>query len=141
MAGRRKIYGSSSLPRYRVKMFDYISKGGRIPMQLAMEAVDAMGDAWSGGFFSYKTFRDLAIARAFEDHPDIPHIYAGLAKGLLMHIMKLVRDRGYTYDEALARVLDEHNIAGGDPVATLLESAVRHLTKLEKERGASAPKG
>ena len=110
-------------------------------MQLAMEAVDAMGDAWSGGYFSYKTFRDLAIARAFEDHPDIPHMYGGLAKVLLMHIMKLVRDKGYTYDEALARALEEQNLPAGDPVATLLESAVRHLTKLEKERGASAPKG
>ena len=140
MAGRRRIYGSSSLPRYRVKMFDYISRGGRIPMQLAMEAIDAMGDAWSGGFFSYKVDRDDVIAQAFERHPEIPHMYAGLAKGLLMKIMKLKRTKGMPYAEALEHVRRELGLVEEDPVVRLLTTAVEILTEVEAKRGTSPEK-
>jgi len=140
MAGRRKVYGSSTVPRYRTKMYDYISRGGRIPMVLAMEVVDAMGDAWSAGFFGYKVDRDDAIAKAFEDNPDIPHMYAGLAKGILMKIMKLARTKGMTYEAALDQVVNELGLPAGDPVRTLLESAVGKLRSEAEERGTTPPK-
>jgi len=141
MAGRRKVYGSSSVPRYKAKMYDYLSRGGRIPMVLATEVVDAMGEAWGAGFFSYKDDRDDAIAKAFEDVKDVPHIYGGLAKALLMRIMKLVKRRGMTYDEAFDTVVKELDLPTGDPVRRLLASAVDKLKSIAKERGSSGSKG
>jgi len=140
MAGRRKVYGSSSVPRYKAKMYDYMSRGGRIPMVLTMEVVDAMGEAWGGGFFAYKDDRDDAIAKAFEENTDVPHIYGGLAKALLMRVMKLAKRKGMTYDEALESVVEENNLPDGDPVRRLLEEAVEKLKNAERERGSSGTK-
>ena len=109
-------------------------------MVLTMEVVDAMGEAWGSGFFSYKDDRDDAIAKAFEEKTDIPHIYGGLAKALLMRVMKLAKRKGMTYDEALESVVDENNLPDGDPVRSLLEEAVEKLKNTERERGSSGTK-
>ncbi len=141
MAGRRKVYGGSTVPRYRAKMYDYLSRGGRIPMVLTMEVVDAMGDSWTGGFFSYKSERDTVIAQAYERVKDqVPHCYLGLAKALFMHIQKLHATKGLTYSQALERVAEENRLTGNDPVFIILQTAVNIKEGTEEKTPATTPK-
>jgi hypothetical protein len=142
MAGRRRVYGASTSPRYKVKMFDYLSKGGRIPSYLVLPAVEAMGNAQSAGFFSYKVSRDLAINRAYEDVrcKEISKAYKGLAKALIMRVMKLVREKGITYEEARDRVLMDNDIKPDEPLGILITVATEKLQAIEKEKGGTQPK-
>jgi len=134
MAGRRKVYGTSTIPRFKAKMYDYISKGGRIPMVLAMEVVDAMGDSWYGNFKRYKDLVDKAVEAAYTLNPDVPDMYAGLAKGLTKKILKITWSSGFPIDDAFRFVAEEKGLTEGDPVYKLLRDAVGYIKHEAKQR-------
>jgi len=129
MAGRRKIYTTASSFRYKAKMYDYMSRGGRVPMTLAMEVVDAMGTTWDTNFGTYKSFRKNDVVPKLKEM-GVPTLFWGIIQALAMKVEK-ERIRRSTKDptviEAIInRVVDEHGIRG-----TIVERALRVVFGLE----------
>jgi len=122
MAGRNRVYRPSSEFRYKLKMADYMSRGGRAPLVLVMETVDAMTSGWSAGFFAYR----VPVNKAFEQvkaKVELPSVYWGIVKGQMKKMVKLVLSKGITYDDAFSKVVADLGISPGDPVYQALEVA------------------
>jgi len=123
MAGRKRIYGSSTSPRYRLKMYRYLSEGGRLPMVLVMEVVDAMDTSWSGGFFKYKDIRDR-VFNSILSELEIPKPYHGICKALGMKVWRLHIDRGLDMETAVRRIMEEHGLTGDEPIGQFLQALI-----------------
>ncbi len=120
MAVKKKVYGSTSNPRYRAKMYDFMSKGGRIPMVLAMEVVDAMGASWEHGFGKYRGYEDEFIATAFEK-AGIPKPYYGLCRAIGFLFKKLTDVKGLPKETAVEMIIQMHRLTGDDPISRFLQ--------------------
>ena len=122
MAGRNRVFRPSSEFIYKLKMADYMSRGGRAPLVLVMETVDAMTSGWSAGFFAYR----VPVNKAFETvkaRIELPSVYWGLVKGQMKKMIKLVWSKGISYDEAFERVTRDLGISPNDPLYQALEIA------------------
>lgn len=87
MAGRRRVYTGSSSPRYQIKMFDYLSKGGRIPAYLVHPAVVAMDTERATRFGNYKGFKDRFLEPAM-DAVGLPSGLRGICIAFAYRILK-----------------------------------------------------
>ena len=131
MAGRRKIYTTGSSFRYKAKMYDYMSRGGRVPMTLAMEVVDAMTSAWDENFGKYRAFRkDIVVSEL--DKLGVPAIFRGIIQALAMRIKREADRKGAKTREMIepivSRVVTEHGVGG-----TIVETALRRIFGVEPE--------
>jgi len=129
MAGRRKIYTTGSSFRYKAKMYDYMSRGGRVPMTLAMEVVDAMTSTWDENFGKYRAFRkDIVIPEL--DKLGVPAIFRGSIQALAMRIKREADRKGAKTKEMLepivTRVIEEHGVSG-----TVVETALKRIFGIE----------
>ncbi len=85
MAGRRRVLTASSSPRYKAKMYDYISKGGRIPATLSLQVVEAMDSERTTRWGEYHNFRKTTLAPLFDKH-GIPPILRGIVGAVAYHL-------------------------------------------------------
>jgi len=137
MAGRRRVYTGSSSPRYRLKMFDYLSKGGRIPAFLVQPAVEAMDNERSTRFGAYKGFKDRFLEPAMSA-VGLPSALRGLCIAFAYKILKeiggLETSDIETRSRAIERVKAEHPI-NDNRLWEALESAfgIKKAMKQEAE--------
>jgi len=131
MAGRRKIYTTGSSFRYKAKMYDYMSRGGRVPMTLAMEVVDAMTSAWDENFGKYRGFRKDVVVKEM-DKLGVPAIFRGAVQALAMKIKKEADRKGAKTPETIKpiveRVVAEQGVSG-----TIVETALYRVFGIEPE--------
>jgi len=131
MAGRRKKYTTGSSFRYRAKMYDYMSRGGRIPMVLSMEVVDSMGATWDENFGKYRRFKEDVVIPEM-NRLGVPAVFRGIVHGLAMKAKKEIDRKGAKTPERIAevvdRIVDEYGVEG-----TIVETALRRIFGLEAE--------
>ena len=129
MAGRRRVLSSSSNPRYRAKMYDYMSRGGRIPMVLTMEVVDAMATDWDKNFGDYHHDAEKKLVPEM-DRLGVPNVFKGITRALFYKIKKEIDKKGAKTTEAkeeiISKVVQEQNVQG-----TVIEVALRRAFGVE----------
>ena len=134
MTSRRKVYGASTSPRYRLKMFDYLSKGGRIPANIVMEAVDAMDEVRARNYGAYQGEVETTVLNYFKAYK-VPNILRGIGRGLAFKFIKICRK--YNIDdvsgrvEAMQKILQEHGLEGTVLADALLAYAGKEPTEEE----------
>jgi len=115
MAGRRKVYGGSVSPRYKLKMFDYLSKGGRIPATLVMSAVDQMDEIRARNYGEFQKEYDMVVVRYFEQF-NVPNALRGIGRALAFRFKKTCDRFGVTTPDAkgelMTAILEEHGLTG-----------------------------
>jgi len=144
MAGRRRVRTASSSPRYRLKMFDYLSKGGRIPAFLVQPAVEAMDVARAEGFAYYTKLAEKELIPILEDY-GISSALHGLARAFYYRAVAEIGDRWSedVIDKVIEGIRSEYD--GGFDVSfwnALKEALTRtrtlfteHKTKPKKTKG------
>ena len=88
MPGRRRVYTGSSDFRYKIKMFDYLSKGGRIPSYLVLPAIEAMNSERTKKFGNYKGAKD-GILNDVMNRVNLPNVLRGITIGLFYKCIKM----------------------------------------------------
>lgn len=129
MAGRRRKLSSSSSPRYKAKMYDYMSRGGRIPMVLTMEVVDAMAADWDKNFGDYHNDAEKKLVPEMSKL-GMPNILQGITRALFYGIKKEVDIKGAkttaAIEEIINRVITEQGLQG-----TVVEKALKRAFGVE----------
>jgi len=134
MVSRRKVYGASTSPRYRLKMFDYLGKGGRIPASIVMEAVDAMDEVRARNYGYYQGEVEGVVQDYFANY-NVPNIFRGIGRGLAFKFIKYCRK--YDIDDVSGRVevmeniIKEHGIEGTVLAEALLAYAGKEPVETE----------
>jgi len=113
MPRRRKRFSQTTTPRYRAKMYDYLSRGGRIPSVIALEVTDAVTTEWSGRFGEYEGFKKGVVFPTL-DKLGIPYIMRGIFVGQAMKIRKRYDRPPREFVEQVAKEvgLDEVTVKG-----------------------------
>jgi len=91
MPKRRRVFSQTSTPRFRGKMYDYLSRGGRIPSFIATEVADAVTAEWAGNFGAFREFKVRNVFPVL-DNLDIPYIIRGIIVGQAMKVKKKFGD-------------------------------------------------
>lgn len=145
MVSRRKIYGASVSPRYRIKMFDYLGRGGRIPATLVMEAVDAMDETRARNYGRYQSAYEVEFAKYLNAY-NVPNIQRGIGRAIVFKFLKYcdrfnVQDVG-ARTEIMDFFIKQHGLEDTHPLVDALRAfAAKEATETEGEAtGGEHPK-
>ena len=122
MVRRKPQRGLTTSPRFRLKMYDWFSKGGRIPATLVMEVVDAMDSARNIGYGEYAKLYDKDFAQAVNE-VGLPSILVGITRSLVFHVHRMRTEYGLDNNqtsELIERVLQEKGISHLDQIRDVL---------------------